>query len=175
MIRKIAIALSAIIVIILGLAATKPDTFTVQRTASIKAPPEKIQPLISDFHNWASWSPWEKLDPAMQRTYSGAASGTGAVYAWKGNSDVGEGRMEVTRVTVPTQVDIKLDFITPFASSNSTTFALAPQGDGTTVTWTMSGPMPFISRIMSVFMSMDRMIGPDFDKGLAQMKAVAEK
>jgi hypothetical protein len=175
MIKKIAIGLLAVIAIILGLAATKPDTFTVQRTASIKAAPDKLLPLVSDFHNWASWSPWEKLDPNMQRTFTGAASGKGAVYAWKGNADVGQGRMEITDVAAPNKVDIKLDFIDPFESSNTTVFTFTPQGEATVVTWTMSGPMPFISKIMSVFTSMDAMIGPDFEKGLAQMKAVAEK
>jgi uncharacterized protein YndB with AHSA1/START domain len=175
MIKKIAIAAVVILAVILGLAMTKPDTFTVERKVVIKAPPEKIVPLISDFHNWASWSPWEHLDPKMQRTFSGAASGKGAVYAWKGNSDVGEGRMEVTDVAVPNKVAIKLDFIAPFASSNVTDFTLTPEGDSTTVTWHMQGPMQMTTRIISVFTSMEKMIAPDFEKGLAQMKAVAEK
>lgn len=175
MLKKIAIGLVAAIAIILGLAATKPDTFTVQRSIAIKAAPEKIIPLISDFHNWTSWSPWEALDPNMQRTYSGSASGIGAIYNWKGNSDVGEGRMEITSLAAPARVGIKLDFIDPFESSNVTEFVLAPQGEMTTVTWNMTGPMPFISKIMCVFTSMDKMIGPDFERGLAKMKAVAEK
>jgi hypothetical protein len=175
MLKKIAIGLVAAIAIVLGLAAIKPDTFTVQRSIAIKAPPEKIMPLISDFHQWTSWSPWEALDPAMQRTYSGAASGKGAVYNWKGNSDVGEGRMEITDLAAPSKLAIKLDFLEPFASSNVTEFVLAPQGDITTVTWTMTGPMPFISKVMTVFASMDKMIGPDFERGLAKMKSVAEK
>lgn len=175
MFKKIAIGLVAAIAIILGLAATKPDTFTVERSIAIKAAPEKIMPLISDFHNWTSWSPWEALDPNMQRTYSGSASGMGAIYSWKGNSDVGEGRMEITSLAAPARVGIKLDFIDPFASSNVTQFVLAPQGELTTVTWSMTGPMPFISKIMCVFTSMDKMIGPDFERGLAKMKTVAEK
>lgn len=174
MIKKIGIAVVVILAAILGLAATKPDTFTVQRVATIKAPPEKIMPLISDFHNWTKWSPWEHLDPAMQRTFAGPASGKGAIYTWKGNSDVGEGRMEITDLAAPNKVIIKLDFIDPFESSNVTEFTLAPQGDSTTVTWNMTGPMPFISKIMSVFASMDGMIGPDFEKGLGKMKTVAE-
>lgn len=174
MLKKIALGIVVVVIGILGLAATKPNTFTVQRMATIKAPPERILPLISDFHNWPAWSPWEKLDPNMARTYSGAAAGKGAIYTWKGNSDVGEGRMEITEVAEPGKVAIKLDFITPFESSNVTEFVLTPQGENTSVTWTMSGPMPFISKIMSVFGSMDGMIGPDFEKGLAQMKAKAE-
>lgn len=178
MLKKIAIGLAAIvgiIVIILGVAASKPDTFAVVRTITIKAPPEKIAPLISDFHNWGSWSPWEHLDPAMQRTFSGTAAGPGAVYAWTGNDKVGAGRMEITAVTPPSRIDIKLDFLTPFESHNATEFLLDTKGDTTTVTWNMHGPMPFVSKVMTVFVSMDSMIGGDFEKGLASMKAVAEK
>jgi uncharacterized protein YndB with AHSA1/START domain len=175
MLKKIAIGLLVIIALILGLAATKPDEFTVQRQIAIKAPPEKIMALVSDFRNWPAWSPWEKLDPNMQRTLSGAASGKGAVYEWKGNSDVGQGRMEITDLAPPTNVTIKLDFIEPMSISNMTQFVLTPQGDSTTVTWNMNGPMPFISKVMSVFTSMDAMIGRDFEKGLAQLKAAAEK
>lgn len=175
MLKKIAIAVVVIVVGILGLAATKPDTFAVTRSITIKAPPEKIVPLVNDFHNWPSWSPWERLDPNMQRTFSGPASGTGAVYAWKGNDDVGQGRMEITSQSLPSKVNIKLDFIEPFPMSSVTEFTFAPQGENTTVTWNMSGPMPFISKLMTVFMSMDAMVGKDFEKGLANMKAAAEK
>lgn len=175
MLKKILIGIAVILAIIVGLAAMKPDSFSVVRTATIKAPPEKIVVLINDFHNWGSWSPWEKLDPNMKRTFSGAPSGKGAIYNWEGNKDVGAGRMEITDQVLPTKVIIKLDFLEPFQSSNVTEFTFAPQGDTTTVTWNMSGPMPFISKLMSVFMSMDAMIGKDFEKGLEQMKAVAEK
>ena len=175
MLKKIALAVVIILVVILGLAAMKPDNFAVKREITIKAPPEKIVALVSDFHNWGSWSPWEHLDPKMKRTLSGAPNGKGAVYAWEGNDDVGAGRMEITDVTMPAKVDIKLDFLKPFESHNTAEFTLAPQGDATLVTWNMTGPMPFISKIMSVFTSMDAMIGKDFEKGLANMKAVAEK
>lgn len=175
MIRKFAIGILVIIGIIVGLALTKPDSYTVTRTIAIKAPPEKIIGLVSDFHQWGSWSPWEKLDPNMVRTFSGAQSGKGAVYHWKGNDQVGEGRMEITDVVVPGKVLIKLAFIDPFESNNTTEFTFAPQGETTTVTWTMQGPMEFMTKLMSVFSSMDAMIGKDFEKGLAQMKTVAEK
>jgi uncharacterized protein YndB with AHSA1/START domain len=175
MLKKIAIGVVAILVIILGLAAMKPDTFTVKRVVSIKAPPEKIAPLITDFHQWSSWSPWERLDPAMKRTFSGAASGKGAVYEWEGNKDVGKGRMEIVDAATPVKTVIKLDFLQPFESHNTTEFTMLPQGETTTVSWDMSGPMPFISKIMTVFVSMDAMIGKDFDKGLSNLKAVAEK
>lgn len=175
MLKKIAIALVVILAVIVGLALTKPDSFSVQRVATVKAPPEKIMRLISDFRNWPSWSPWEKLDPNMRRTFSGAASGKGAIYEWQGNSDVGRGRMEITELAAPSNVAIKLDFFEPMALSNRTEFVLVPQGEHTTVTWNMTGPMPFMSKVMSVFISMDTMIGRDFEKGLAQMKAAAEQ
>ena len=175
MIKKIAIALVAIILIVLACAATKPDSFSVQREITIKAPPEKIVGLISDFHQWGSWSPWEKLDPAMRRTFSGANDGKGAIYNWEGNSEVGQGRMEITDLAVPSKVNIKLDFLKPFESHNTTEFTLVPQGDSTKVVWNMVGPSPYITKLMSVFVSMDSMIGKDFEKGLANMKAVAEK
>jgi uncharacterized protein YndB with AHSA1/START domain len=175
MLKKIALAVLAIVVIILGMAAMKPATFTVKRVVSIKAPPEKIAPLVTDFHQWASWSPWEHLDPAMKRTFSGAPAGKGAIYEWEGNKDVGKGRMEVLDAATPAKTVIKLDFLQPFESHNVTEFTLVPQGEMTQVTWDMTGPMPFISKIMSVFVSMDAMIGKDFEKGLANMKATAEK
>jgi len=174
MLKKISMGLILVIVVIVGLALTQPDSFKVQRSATIKAPPEKIMAYLNDFHQWPAWSPWEKLDPNMQRTFEGSASGKGAVYAWKGNDDVGQGRMEILE-SAPTQLDIKLDFIKPFASSNRTEFALQGQGDSTQVTWTMTGPSQFVTKVMGVFFSMDKMIGKDFEKGLAQLKMAAEK
>jgi len=174
MLKKISMGLILVIVVIVGLALTQPDSFKVQRSATIKAPPEKVMAYLNDFHQWPAWSPWEKLDPDMQRTFEGSASGKGAVYAWKGNDDVGQGRMEILE-SAPTQLDIKLDFIKPFASSNRTEFALQGQGDSTQVTWTMTGPSQFVTKVMGVFFSMDKMIGKDFEKGLAQLKMAAEK
>lgn len=175
MLKKIAIAITAIIVIILGLALAQPNSFTVTRSITIKAAPDKIYPMISDFHNWSTWSPWEHLDPKMVRTFSGAPTGVGAVYGWEGNDQVGAGRMEITGAAAPSKIDIKLDFLKPFESHNTTVFTLEPKGDSTTVVWTMSGPSAFITKLMGVFVSMDKMVGPDFEKGLASMKAVAEK
>ena len=175
MLKKLALAVLAIIVVILGMAAMKPDTFSVRRAVSIKAPPEKIAALITDFHQWSSWSPWEKLDPTMKRTFTGAPAGKGAIYEWEGNKDVGKGRMEIVDAGTPAKTVIKLDFLQPFESHNTTEFILVPQGAETQVSWNMTGPMPFITKIMSVFTTMDAMIGKDFDKGLANMKAAAEK
>lgn len=175
MIKKILIAIVILVVVVLGYAATKPDSFRLERTASIKAPPEKIFPLINDFHNWGAWSPWEKMDPAMKRTFSGADSGKGTAYAWEGNSKVGQGRMEITDSMPLSKVTIQLDFIKPMEGHNVAEFTLEPEGDSTKVTWSMQGPMPFISKIISVFCNMDKMIGKDFETGLANMKAIAEK
>jgi hypothetical protein len=174
MLKKIGLAIVVLIAAVLLFAATRPDSFSVERRIVIQATPDKIQPLISDFHRWAEWSPWEKLDPAMKRTFTGPASGVGAAYGWQGNKDVGSGHMEIKSVA-PEKVGIQLDFIEPFEGHNNCDFLLAPKDAGIEVRWVMSGPAPFISKLMGVFVSMDAMIGKDFEKGLAQMKAAAEK
>ena len=155
MIKTILIVVVVALAAILIFAATKPDTFRVERSTSIKAPPEKIFPLINDFHNWPTWSPWEKMDPAMKRTHSGAASGKGAVYEWEGNSKVGKGRMEIVDAPAPSKVTIKLDFLKPFEGHNIAEFTLEPKGDSTNVTWVMDGPRPYVAKVMSVFFNMD--------------------
>lgn len=173
----IAVVLAIAIAIILILAATKPDSFSVQRTAVVKAPAEKIFPLIHSFHQWASWSPWENKDPAMKRTYSGVESGKGAAYAWDGNKNVGSGRMEILDATSPSKIVIKLDFFKPFEGHNTAEFTLLPGRDASTtkITWVMRGPASFMSRVMQVFMNFDKMIGKDFEAGLANLKRVTEK
>ena len=166
-----------VVVLLAGLlcfAATRPNTFRYQRTASINAPPQKILPLIQDFHNWIDWSPWEKLDPALKRTYGGAASGKGAVYEWEGNNKAGQGRMEITEASL-SKVLIKLDFLKPFEAHNTAEFNLEPRGDATTINWAMYGPNPFIAKVMCLFVNMDKMVGKDFEAGLANLKAAAEK
>lgn len=173
MFKIIAIVVLVLIAGLLVYAATRPDSFSVERSVSIKAPPQKVFSLIDDFHNWGSWSPWEKLDPAMKKTYTGAASGQGAVYEWTGNSKVGQGRMEIVDASA-SKVTIKLDFLRPIEGHNVAEFNLAPQGDGTEVTWSMHGPSPYMAKLMGVFVSMDKMIGGDFEKGLANLKSVAE-
>lgn len=175
MLKKIAIVVAVLLAALLAFAATKPDTFRVQRTASIKAPPDKIFAIINDFHNWGSWSPWEKMDPTMKRTYSGAPNGKGAVYAWEGNSKVGAGRMEIIESVPPSRVTVQLDFLKPFEGHNIAEFITEAHGDSTNVTWAMHGPAPFLSKVMQVFCSMDKLIGKDFDAGLANLKAIAEK
>lgn len=174
MIKRIGLALVVLIAALLLWAATRPDSFSVERRIVIQAPMDKLQPLVTDFHRWADWSPWEKLDPAMKRSFSGAPAGVGAIYGWQGNSDVGSGRMEVKQAT-PGKVSIQLDFIEPFEGHNTADFLFTPQGSGTEVRWVMFGPAPFVTKLMGIFVSMDAMIGKDFEKGLAQLKAVAER
>jgi uncharacterized protein YndB with AHSA1/START domain len=174
-IAVIAVIVALAIAAVLIFAATKPNTFSVQRSAAIHAPPEKIFPLINDFHQWRAWSPYEDRDPNLQRTYSGAISGKGAVYEWAGNRNVGSGRMEILDAPAPDQVVIKLDFISPFEGHNTAEFTCVPQGDTTNVTWRMHGPAPFMMKVMHVFINMDNMIGKDFAVGLDNLKRVAEK
>jgi len=174
MLKKISIGLAAAIGIFLVVVAMQPDTYQVTRKATIAAEPAKVFALVNDFHEWTKWSPWEKLDPNMARTFGGTASGTGATYAWKGNSDAGSGQMTVTESRPAERVGIKLEFVEPFASVADTVFAFTPNGGATEVQWTMSGDHNFISKAMCLFVSMDKMVGPDFEKGLAQMKTVAE-
>jgi uncharacterized protein YndB with AHSA1/START domain len=171
----IAIVLAVAIAVVLILAATKPNTISVRRAITVKAPPEPIFALINDFHQWRTWSPYEHKDPAMKRSYDGPASGKGAVYAWEGNKNVGSGRMEILDTSVPTRIVIKLDFFTPFEGHNTAEFTMLPQGDATTVTWLMHGPAVFMSKVMQVFMNLDNMIGKDFEAGLANLKRATEK
>jgi hypothetical protein len=174
-IATIAAVLAIAIAAILTVAAGKPNTFSVERAISVKAPPEKIFPLINDFHQWVSWSPYENKDPAMKRSYSGAESGKGAVYGWEGNSNVGSGRMEILEMSAPSKILIKLDFFKPFEGHNTAEFTMLPQGDATNLNWVMRGPAPFISKLMQVFMNLDHMIGKDFEVGLANLKRLTEK
>ncbi|APV50271.1 polyketide cyclase [Betaproteobacteria bacterium GR16-43] len=174
MLKIIGLLLLVAIIAIVVIAALQPDTFRIERSIAIKAPPEKVQAQIADFHAWGAWSPWEKKDPAMKRTFGGPERGKGATYAWEGNKDVGSGRMEIL-VADPQKVAIKLEFLKPFEATNTAEFTLVPQGDTTTVTWAMFGPSNFIQKVMCLFMSMDKMVGPDFEAGLAALKASAEK
>ena len=173
MLKTILLMVVLAVVIVLVLAWRKPDTLHVERSATIHAPAAKIQGMISDFHQWQAWSPWEKLDPQMKRTFGGPPSGPGATYAWAGNSKVGEGRMEILDSS-PSKVAIKLDFLEPFEAHNTAAFALDSAGEDTHVVWSMDGPTPFVSKVMQVFMNMDAMIGKDFEKGLENLKAAAE-
>ena len=156
-------------------AATRPDTFRIQRTATIKAPPENIFVLFDDLHSWGAWSPWEKVDPALKRNYSGAPKGEGAVYEWQGNNKVGVGRMEITESSPTSRILIKLDFFKPFEAHNTAEFTLLAKGDTTEVTWAMYGPSPYISKLMGLLCRMDSMVGKQFEAGLTNLKTIAEK
>jgi uncharacterized protein YndB with AHSA1/START domain len=169
-----AIAIVLFIVAVLVLASGKPDTFRVQRQITIQAPPEKIFPLINDYKNWGAWSPWEKKDPAMKRSFSGPVAGKGSAYAWE-SKEVGVGDMLITESVPPSVVRIDLNFSKPFEAHNKVVFSIQPQAGGSTVSWEMVGPAPLLSKVMQVFFSMDKMVGKDFEAGLAAMKAAAEK
>jgi uncharacterized protein YndB with AHSA1/START domain len=169
--------LVTLVVLVLGLVAfiaSRPGTYHVERSASIAAPPESLYARMADFHLWNDWSPWAKLDPAMKTDYSGAESGTGAIYHWAGNDKVGEGRMTLTEAEAPNKIVIKLEFLKPWQSVNTTMFTLAPEGAGTHVTWGIDGTNNFVSKAMCLFTSMDKMLGPDFERGLATLKHTSE-
>jgi hypothetical protein len=172
------IILGIVVVIVVGVlafAAAKPNTFRIERTGQIDAPREKVFPLIDDFRNWTQWSPWENVDPALKRTYSGAPRGVGAIYAWDGSDKVGSGRMEITQSAAPSKVILRLEFIKPFAAVNTTEFTITPSGAGSTVSWAMYGPASFMHKFMGTLFNMDAMLAKQFDTGLAKLKAAAEK
>jgi uncharacterized protein YndB with AHSA1/START domain len=179
MLKILGVILGVIVLAVAGVAAyaavTQPDSFRVTRSLDISAPPERIYPILSDFHRSPEWSPYEKLDPDMNRTHSGAAAGKGAVYAWDGDSNAGAGRMEIVDAVPNQSVTLKLDFIRPFEGSNVVEYKLQPKGSVTQVSWDMHGPMPFISKVICVFFDLDKMIGKDFEAGLASLKTLAEK
>lgn len=168
----ILLGLAGVIVFFLLLAAAQPAGFRIVRSGKINAPPAAVFPHVNDFHNWQHWSPWAKIDPAMQQTYDGPASGVGAKYSWLGNKKVGEGRMTITDSQPSELIRINLEFLKPFAATNTTEFTFQPEGDGTLVTWSMAGTKNFMFKAMGLLMSIDKMIGRDFEKGLASMKAV---
>jgi hypothetical protein len=188
MIRTIAVAVALVLAAgigaVLAYAATRPDSFRVQRTTRIEAPPQAIFPLVNDLHSFARWSPYEKKDPAMKRTYSGAASGKGAVYEWDGDRNVGQGRIEIIDASPPSKVTLALDMIRPFAAHNTVEFTLEPRGEAssgaatpgtaTDVSWSMHGAVPYLAKVVHVFIDVDRMVGRDFEAGLAELKALAE-
>ena len=175
MIKTIALSIVVLLAALLIYAATKPDSFRIERRAAINAPPGKIFALINDFHQWESWSPWEKIDPALKRTYSGAASGKGAVYEWNGNKDIGQGRMEIVESSPSSKIVLNLDFVTPFEAHNFVEFSLSAEGDSTTVTQAMYGPSPYISKLMTIFFSMEKMVGDKYEEGLDNLKKLTEK
>lgn len=175
MLKKVAIGILVIVVAFLAYCATKPDTFRIERSATINAPAEKIFPYINNLHSFASWSPYEKMDPNMKRTYIGPEAGKGAAYEWSGNDQIGQGRMEITSSTEPTNVTMSLDFIKPFKAHNTVEFNLKPNGESTDATWSMYGPNEYMCKVMQTFFNMDEMCGKDFTEGLSNLKKMVEK
>lgn len=179
MVKTIAIAVAVIVVVslavVLVMAASRPDTFRIVRAANIKAAPETIFALINDFRNWGAWSPYETKDPDMKRTFGATTAGRGAEYAWDGDRNVGSGRMQITEASAPSKVALDLHMLTPIKADNVVEFTMTPQGEATNVTWAMSGRVPYLAKIAHMFFDMDRMVGRDFEAGLAKLKAVAER
>jgi hypothetical protein len=167
-------AVAILIAGLLGFIATRPNSFRVERSILIAAPADRIFPLIDDFHEWPKWSPYEGMDPDMKRSYGGAGHGVGATYAWDGNARAGQGRMEILESAPHSLVRIKLDFSKPFEAHNTAEFAIRPDGTGALVTWAMYGPQAFMTKAMGLVMSMDRLVGGEFEKGLADLKRVSE-
>lgn len=174
MLKKILLALLVILAVLAVVVAMQPNEFRVERSATIAASDSLVFSLVNDFHEWEAWSPWAKLDPSMDVTYEGPSEGVGASQSWSGNSDVGKGKMTITESVRYDLIKVRLEFIEPFASTNTTEFTFDGQGDQTTVTWSMYGENNFVSKAFGLFMDMDAMIGADFEKGLAAMKATAE-
>jgi len=175
--KKILIGLGVVAVLLGGFAvvvAVQPGDYKVERSATVAAPPATVFAQVNDFHKWEGWSPWAKLDPNCKNTFEGPTAGTGAVFKWAGNDDVGEGQMEIVESKPDELIRIKLDFVKPFASSCDTVFTFKPEGGATAVTWTMSGKNNFVGKGFCLFMNMDKMVGADFEKGLAAMKTAAE-
>ncbi len=174
MYKKILIGLAVVIAVFVGVVAIQPADFSISRTATMAAPASVVFAQVNDFQKWGAWSPWEKMDPTMQRTFGSTTVGVGAVYSWVGNKQVGEGRMTMTESRPDEYILIKLEFIKPFVATNPTEFTFASEGNQTKVTWTMTGKNNFMAKAACLFMDMDKMVGGDFEKGLAAMKAVSE-
>jgi hypothetical protein len=172
--RKISIGVAVLLLVLVVVIATRPGTFHVERSITIAAPVEAVFPHVNDFHAWRAWSPWEKLDPQMKRTYGGAPAGAGATYAWQGNDEVGEGRMTIVDSRPSSGIKIRIEFIKPFTATNDATFGFTPASGGTRVTWGMDGRNNFMMKAMHLFMDMDQMVGADFERGLSAMKTAVE-
>jgi hypothetical protein len=170
----ILLAIAVLIVILVVVIVTRPEDFSITRSATMSVTPQAVFPQVNDLHNWSAWSPWAKLDPNMKMTFAGPEAGTGAAYTWTGNSKVGEGRMTIVESRPSELVRIKLEFMKPFTATNASEFTFQPQGGQTTVTWSMTGKRNFMTKAMSLVMSMEKMLGGQFEQGLAQMKAIVE-
>jgi hypothetical protein len=171
---KVLVAVAVILAVFVIIVALQPSEYRVARSATISAPPPVVFAHVNDFHKWEAWNPWGKIDPAMKQAYEGAPAGTGAVYSWAGNKEVGAGRMTITESRPGDLVRVKLEFFEPFAATSLAEFTFKPEGTQTAVTWSMSGGKNFMAKAVHLFMNMDKMLGDQFEKGLADMKAAAE-
>jgi len=174
MLKKILIAIAAIVVVFVVVVAIQPSEFRIVRSATISAPAPAVFAQVNDFHNWEAWSPWAKLDPAAKATFEGPSAGTGAIFRWAGNDKIGEGSMTITESRPSDLIRITLEFVKPFAATNTAEFTFEPEGNQTAVTWSMAGKNNFMAKAVSLFMNMDKMVGGKFEEGLANMKSVVE-
>ena len=174
MLKKILIALAVIIVMFVVIVALQPKEYRVARSSTISAPPPAVFAQVNDFRKWEAWNPWGKIDPAMKQAYEGAPAGVGAIYTWAGNNEVGEGRMTITESRPSELIRIKMEFFKPFAGTSTAEFAFKPESNQTAVTWSMAGTNNFMAKAINLFMNMNKMVGGQFEKGLAEMKSVAE-
>ena len=174
MVKKLILAVVVLVVVLAAIVAIQPSEFRVERSTTVAAPAGAVFAQVNDFRKWADWSPWEKADPAMQRTYVGAPFGTGATYAWAGNENVGEGRMTLTESRPDERIQIQLEFLKPFASNATAEFSFTPEGDRTRVSWSMAGENGFMAKAIHLVMDMDQMVGTEFEKGLADLKTLSE-
>lgn len=175
MLPYILAGIAVLILILVVVVSMQPAAFRIERSMTKAAPPAAAFALVNDFHEWRSWSPWENVDPNLQRTYEGPTAGTGASYSWKGNGKAGQGRMTITESRPSELIQLRLEFLKPFKATNDVEFAFQPEGAGTRVVWSMTGTKGFVFKAFGLLMSMDKMVGGDFEKGLAAMKAAAEK
>jgi len=174
MVLKILIGVAVVIVLLVIVIATRPSKFHLERSIAISAPPEVVFAQVNDFHAWTAWSPWEKIDPHLKRTYDGTSSGAGAIYSWAGNAKVGEGRMTIQRSDRPSQIVIKLEFFKPWKATNIATFTFVPEAGATKVTWAMGGSNNFMAKGFHMVMDFDKLVGGDFERGLASIKSITE-
>jgi hypothetical protein len=174
MLIKILIAIAVILIVLVVVVAMQPSEFRVARSATLSAPSPAVFSQVNDFHKWEAWNPWGKIDPAMKQSYEGAPAGVGAIYTWAGNNEVGEGRMTIIESRPSELIRIKMEFFKPFAANSTAEFTFKPEGNQTAVTWSMAGENNFMAKAMHLFMSMDKMIGGQFEKGLAAMKSIVE-
>jgi uncharacterized protein YndB with AHSA1/START domain len=172
MLRKVLVGVALVVGFLVAFIATRPSHFVIERSATLPAPPAVVFARLADFGKWSAWSPWERMDPAMKRTFSGEPASVGHAYGWVGNDEVGEGRMTIVSLTPPARVEIRLEFLKPMKATNATVFTVEPEGTGSRVTWAMSGTQGFVMKAIGLVMNMDKVVGKDFEQGLSNLADV---